>query len=159
MLLLFSFLRKHLDWFSSIFMYKLRFLATVSVIRDFLLSISPLRYFFSYHLTTQASFSLLFSFLDLHQTDCSKTANQVCLSPALSNSTSLCTSHLPLLHKRCELLQSNFSLPFKGSLSQILNSSPAEGHASHFISSTQPCHLSQISAAVSVGTQFDGKKQ
>lgn len=78
----------HLDWFTSTFMYKLKFLAIVSVIWDFLLSISPFRSFFSYHLATQSSFPVLVSFLDLHQIDYSKTANQVYLSPALSNSTS-----------------------------------------------------------------------
>lgn len=36
----------HLDWFTSTSMYKLKFLAIVSVIWDFLLSISPFRSFF-----------------------------------------------------------------------------------------------------------------
>lgn len=36
----------HLDWFSSIFMYKLRFLDILSVIWESLLSISPFRSFF-----------------------------------------------------------------------------------------------------------------
>lgn len=36
----------HLDWFNSIFMYKLSFLAILSVIWESLLSISPFRSFF-----------------------------------------------------------------------------------------------------------------
>lgn len=114
----------HLDWFSSIFMYKLSSLAIVSDIGDFLLSISPFRSFFSYRLNTQTSFPLLVSFLDLHQIDCSRTANAVYLSPALSNFTYPYAHHI----SHCCKNAANYSTvkffppPWRFFVSQILNS-------------------------------------
>lgn len=84
----------HLDWFSSIFMYKLRFLATVLSYGIFFCPLVLWGLFCSYCLTTQTSFPLLISFLAFHQTDYSKTANQVYLSLVLSNSTWPCACHI-----------------------------------------------------------------